>query len=39
MSIGIERLCKLIYISDHAIIHGGVFPIYNNLTQQGPPSR
>jgi len=34
LSIGIERLCKLIYIADYAINHDGSFPNYETLIKQ-----
>lgn len=35
ISIGIERLCKLLYIADNAIDHGGDFPSFESLKKQG----
>ncbi|MBI5846138.1 MAG: hypothetical protein HZB23_15885 [Deltaproteobacteria bacterium] len=35
LSIGLERMGKLIFIADHAITHGGCFPNDMNLRQIG----
>lgn len=35
LSIGIERLCKLLYIADYAIEHEGTFPSFDRLKNQG----
>lgn len=35
LSIGMERMGKLIYVADHAITHGGVFPTDKDLRDIG----